>query len=412
MAVAARELEAYAPYKGLRLKLEKALGQATLNSCLACGVCTGGCPTGDIGPLVDPRRIVRWLLWGAYEKALASDMVWLCTMCGRCTVYCPVGVNMGDLIRALRSELAENSRVPENLQKVVDLALESGNNMGITREDYLDTLEWMQEELQAEFGEEARIPVDKEGARVLYVINPREAKFFPLSILAAAKIFHVAKESWTLSSRYWDATNYALFTGDDRAGGILIQRLAGEMERLGCQELVMTECGHAFRAIKWGPEQWLGYKLPFEVRSIVQLMDQYLEEGRLKLDPRRNPEPVTYHDPCNLGRKEGVFEEPRRVLKAAVLDFREMTPNRENNYCCGGGGGMLSLSEFGRVRLSKGQVKVEQIRQTGAKIIATPCHNCVDQLNDLCRFYHLEAKAKNLVELVAEALVTEEGIEK
>ncbi|MBC7325863.1 MAG: (Fe-S)-binding protein, partial [Moorella sp. (in: Bacteria)] len=266
---------------------------------------------GDTGAPVDPRKIVRLLLWGRVNEVLASDMIWLCTMCSRCTVYCPVGVNMGDLVRALRTHLAEEDRVPANLQKVVDLALDSGNNMGINQEDYLDTLDWMQEELQAEFGSQAAIPVDKKGARVMYVINPREAKFFPLSILAAAKVFHVAGESWTLPSRSWDATNYALFSGDDEAGGILVQRLADEMERLGCRELIMTECGHAFRAIRWGPEQWLGHKLPFPVRSIVQLMAEYLDDGRIRLDPSRNSEPVTYHDPCNLGRKEGVFEEPR-----------------------------------------------------------------------------------------------------
>ncbi|AOQ24181.1 putative iron-sulfur-binding oxidoreductase FadF [Moorella thermoacetica] len=392
-------------YQNLHEKITGALGEATLRSCLTCGVCSGGCPTGDIGAPVDPRKIVRLLLWGMEDKVLASDMIWLCTMCGRCTVYCPVGVNMGDLVRALRSHLAEEGRVPENLQKVVDLAVTSGNNMGISREDYLDTLDWMQEELQAEFGPRAEIPVDKKGARVMYVINPREAKFFPLSILAAAKVFYAAGESWTLSSRSWDATNYALFSGDDKAGAILVQRLADEVERLGCQELIMTECGHAFRAIRWGPERWLGHKLPFPVRSIVQLMAEYLDAGRIRLDPTRNSEPVTYHDPCNLGRKEGIFEEPRRVLKAAVTDFREMTPNRENNYCCGGGGGMLSLSEFGQERLAKGKVKIEQIQRTGAGIVATPCHNCVDQLNDLCRHYHLNVKVKNLVELVADALV-------
>ncbi|BCV21605.1 (Fe-S)-binding protein [Moorella sp. Hama-1] len=392
-------------YQKLHEKIVSALGEATLPSCLSCGVCSGGCPTGNIGAPVDPRKIVRQLLWGMEDKALGADMLWLCTMCGRCTVYCPVGVNMGDLVRALRTQLAEERRVPENLQKVVDLAIDSGNNMGISREDYLDTLDWMQEELQAEFGPEAGIPVDQKGARVMYVINPREAKFFPLSILAAAKVFQAAGESWTLSSQAWDATNYALFSGDEQAGGILVQRLADEVAHLGCQELIMTECGHAFRAIRWGPEHWLGHKLPFPVRSIVQLMDEYLAAGRIRLDPSRNSELVTYHDPCNLGRKEGIFEEPRRVLRAAVTNFVEMTPNRANNYCCGGGGGMLSLSEFGQERLAKGQVKVEQIQRTGAAIVATPCHNCVDQLNDLCRHYHLKVKVKNLVELVADALV-------
>ncbi|WP_143106839.1 4Fe-4S dicluster domain-containing protein, partial [Neomoorella thermoacetica] len=74
-------------YQNLHEKITGALGEATLRSCLTCGVCSGGCPTSDIGAPVDPRKIVRLLLWGMEDKVLASDMIWLCTMCGRCTVY-------------------------------------------------------------------------------------------------------------------------------------------------------------------------------------------------------------------------------------------------------------------------------------------------------------------------------------
>jgi Fe-S oxidoreductase len=98
-------------------------------------------------------------------------------------------------------------------------------------------------------------------------------------------------------------------------------------------------------------------------------------------------------------------ESQRRILRRAAADFVEMTPNRENNYCCGGGGGMLSMSEFGERRIASGGIKANQVRATGAKIIATPCHNCADQLLEISKRYQLGTEIKAVVEIVYDALV-------
>ncbi|MHC4077163.1 MAG: response regulator, partial [Planctomycetota bacterium] len=107
---------------------------------------------------------------------------------------------------------------------------------------------------------------------------------------------------------------------------------------------------------------------------------------------------VTYHDSCNLARSCGVYEEPRELLRAVTTDFQEMYPNRTENYCCTGGGGALK----------SGKVKADQIRATGAKIVVTSCHNCVDGLTDLIKHYELGCEVKLLVDMVANALVLEE----
>ena len=106
------------------------------------------------------------------------------------------------------------------------------------------------------------------------------------------------------------------------------------------------------------------------------------------------------HDPCNMVRNGGLVEEPRYVLRRAVSDFVEMTPNREYNYCCGGGGGLLSASEYTDNRIKSGRIKAEQIRATGAKIVATPCHNCIDQLLEINKHYKLGVEIKTIGELV------------
>jgi Fe-S oxidoreductase len=114
---------------------------------------------------------------------------------------------------------------------------------------------------------------------------------------------------------------------------------------------------------------------------------------------------VTYHDSCNLTRNGGLLEEPRIVLRAVTEDFREMYPNREENYCCGGGGGMVAVAEWENRRLEAGQPKVNQIKATGAKIVVAACDNCRIQLSELSEHYGLGVTVKGLAETAVRALV-------
>jgi len=182
-------------------------------------------------------------------------------------------------------------------------------------------------------------------------------------------------------------------------------QLAARAEELGVEELVVAECGHGYRALRWEAPEWFGRPWPFKVRSFVEVMAEYLVAGRIVLDPAKKADRVTLHDPCNLVRNGGVIEEQRVLLRAAVSDFVEMTPNREDNYCCGGGGGMLAASEHAAKRVETGRIKAEQIRATGAKVVASPCHNCIDQLMELNKVYKLGVEVRTLAEIVADALV-------
>ena len=124
-----------------------------------------------------------------------------------------------------------------------------------------------------------------------------------------------------------------------------------------------------------------------------------------KLDPAKNPQVVTLHDPCNLVRLGGIVEEQRFILRHAVENFVEMIPNRDKNFCCGGGGGQLAMTRFADRRIKTGKIKADQIKATGAKIVATPCHNCIDQLMELNKHYKLGVEIKTVTELAASALI-------
>ncbi|KPK77245.1 MAG: hypothetical protein AMJ79_03850 [Phycisphaerae bacterium SM23_30] len=402
-----------------------------LNSCVRCGLCGDSCHYylryGDErfipGNKVDQiarlyrryhtimgRLLPRWVGARDLNEDTIQEMIDVifggCSMCGRCSVHCSIGVDVPFLVRTARTMLVELGLVPKGLQSTVDAALTTGNNMGIPREELVDTLQWLDEDLKMEVEDnQASIPLDVRGKHILYTLNPREPKFFPMSISAMGKIYYVAKESWTISTHCYDVTNYAYYSGDDETARELTQRLFDEVKKLQAEVLVLAECGHGSRAIRWEGPHWINKPYPYPVVTVIELIADYIRTGRIKLDPSKNTKPVTLHDPCNLVRAGGVIEEQRFVLKKAVTDFIEMTPNRVNNYCCGGGGGQLSMGEFRDRRVETGQIKADQIRKTGAKIVATPCHNCIDQLIELNQVYKLNVEIKTLAEIVADALV-------
>jgi len=406
----------------------------SMGVCVHCGNCTETChyyqATKD--PKMSPaykadkvRKVYKkhfdWLGrvlpgWvGAKDISTDEDLEELkdicfgsCTMCRRCTFNCPMGVDKALIIRTARGILTELKIAPQGILDVNKDQWEIGNQMGVTDEEYLETIDWLSEELQNELGDpDARMPMDIPDCNIVYAINPREVKYAPMSLLASAKIFYAVDESWTLPAKGWDNTNFGLFSGDNALGGHMGKLVFENVRRLNGRMLVTSECGHGYRSTKWESPNWSGIFLKQPILNFLEVVCDYVESGRLKLDKSLNKEPVTYHDPCNYARSGGITEEPRYLLRQSVIDFREMYPNRADNWCCSGGGGAMSMSEYSKRRLEAAKIKAEQLKATGAKIVATACHNCVDALTDLIRHYKLNMKVSLVGELVANAVVIE-----
>jgi Fe-S oxidoreductase len=401
------------------------------NSCVHCGLCAESCHyyLAFKEDKYIPARKVELVssIWRRYntfsgkylpglvgareldEEALAEmtdQLFGACSLCSRCVPHCSIGVDIAYLVQTGRAMLAEMGMVPATLQSTVNAALETGNNMAIPTEELIDTLDWMEEELTDELGENGPyIPLNQQGKNVLYTLNPREPKFFPLSIAAMAKVFYAAGESWTLSTRMYDVTNYAFFSCNAEEARVITQRLVDEMRELGANRCVLAECGHGSRAFRWEGPNYIRQFYPFDTLTNVELMLEYFRQGRIRLDPSLNKGVFTMHDPCNLVRAGGVIEPQRILLHAAVDNFVEMTPCGVDNYCCGGGGGQLAMSEYNERRMKVSEIKADQIRQTGATVVVTPCHNCVDQLMQINAWYKLNVQIKTLAEVVADALI-------
>jgi Fe-S oxidoreductase len=405
----------------------------SLAACVHCGMCTNSCHyvlTNPDDPTYAPaykadrirklfKRHFDWtgrvLPWWVGAKSIYTDeeleelkdtVFGKCTNCRRCSINCPMGVDFATFNRMARGLLVSVGIMPEGVAVVSKDQWEIGNQMGVLKEEYLDTLDWMSEELSEELDDpSAVIPVDKMDADVVYSINPREVKYDPRTISDAAKIFHLAGENWTMPSEGWDMTNFGLFSGDDDLGGAVGRRLYEKVIELRGRKLVISECGHGYRSTRCEAPNWAGMDVPFEMESSVITMLRYIKEGRIKVDKSKNKEPVTFHDSCNNARSCGLFEEPRELLRLVVTDFREMYPNRSENYCCTGGGGAMSMTEYTPRRLKSAKIKADQLTATGAKTVVTSCHNCVDGLTDLIRHYKLGMGVTQLVNLVANAIV-------
>ena len=410
----------------------------SLAACVHCGMCTDSChyvlanpddPTFAPAYKADQVRKIfkrnfdwtgRVFPWWVKAKNPYSDeeleklkdiVFGKCSNCRRCSINCPMGVDFATLNRMARGLLVSVGIMPEGVAAVSKDQWEIGNQMGVLQEDYLETLEWLSDELENEMKDPAvRIPIDKMDADVVYAINPREIKYDPRTISDAARIFYLAGENWTMASDGWDMTNFGLFSGDDELGGAVVRRLFEKVIELRGKKLVLSECGHGYRSTRCEGPNWAGMDVPFEMESSVMTMLRYIKEGKIKIDRTKNNLPVTFHDSCNNARSCGFFEEPRELLNLVVNDFREMYPNRAENYCCSGGGGAMSMSEYTPLRLKAAKVKADQLKATGAKVVVTTCHNCVDALTDLIRHYKLGMKVAQLVNLVSSALVIEKKV--
>jgi Fe-S oxidoreductase len=246
----------------------------------------------------------------------------------------------------------------------------------------------MEEEQQEEWPG-LEIPIDKEGADILYTCNAREPKHYPEDLAEAAILFHIAGENWTVPSEGWEQTALCMFAGDWEACKMQVTSVYSAMERLKPKRMVGTECGHAHRATVIEGPYWAGRpdgKPPVECIHYVEWVYEALETGKLKIDPtKRIKRPVTYQDSCNYIRNYGLAEKARVILKHIVEPgyFVEMAPNKEHNYCCGGGGGFNGIGMFRPQRNKALLMKREQILKTNAKLVISPCHNCWDAIRDL-----------------------------
>ncbi|MBF0508262.1 MAG: (Fe-S)-binding protein [Deltaproteobacteria bacterium] len=406
-------MEFLTPRLGARLK-------TWLSICAHCGMCADTCHfylAHNRDPKMIPSYKIRFIndiikKYGGvdreYLQEIYKTVYYECNMCRRCTLYCPFGIDIAMMISLLRAMLLSQGMAPQGLLAAINNYKESGNQMNISDEEWVETVQWIEEEMSEELVG-LTVPIDKHGAKIMYTVNAREPKFYPQDMMEVAKIFYVAGEDYTYCSQPgWDDTNLAMFAGDVQTARTIVENVFKRADELGVEKVAVTECGHAFRAVKYEAPGWLGYTPKQEVVHSVELFHDYIRDGRIKLR-HKIKEPTTVQDPCNVVRNGGLMDKNRRLAEMLSEDFRPMKLQGNYSYCCGGGGGAMPMGgEMKKYRLQSGKIKAEQIRETGAKIIFVPCHNCIDQIRDLNKEYDLGVKAIHFKEAIAELMVIPE----
>ncbi len=325
-----------------------------------------------------------------------------CTMCNKCAIACPMGIQIGPLIHEVRSAMSEAGVVPAELMAAVNKQMSEGSPLGMTDEVWDSRLEWVADEWEEE------IPRDVQGADTLVVFSSIEVMKFPGNVAAIAKIMNRAGEKWTVSSEAREVVNFGFYEGNEHRTVEILKRVFDGAKALGVKRIVVTECGHAYDALRWTAANLMDVPAGIEVTHIAGVLGDFVRSGRIKLKAGAfdNDGIITFHDACKIQRRGGHIDEPREILKILAPNaFREMSPNREQAICCGGGGGVIAIKEADPQRYAVFQMKVDQARKVGAGTVTMTCSNCRLQFTDGVAHFGLDLKVTGLAQMVADALV-------
>jgi Fe-S oxidoreductase len=332
--------------------------------CYQCGTCSVVCPFSFAGTLL-PRQEMLLAQWGLKDELLSSPNLWLCTTCGNCARLCPREVDIPGTIRAARElHLLERGTTPE-LTTAFENTTRHGNPLGMPARKRAD---WTA-------GAGVEVPLMKSLARPVDVLLWVECywSYHPRGNTAAqatARIFNAL------------GVDFAILGVEERCVADS-QRLAGEigifeeaaernLQTLGGYEvsLLVTPDPHAYNAFR---NLYPSYGATPPVQHYTQFLAERLAALELRPVPPRR---VTFHDPCYLGRHNGEFEAPRRLVEAIPgLTLTEMAHCRANGYCCGGGGGGMWNSSFVKEHAEErlAEVRVREAVATGAEVLAVCC---------------------------------------
>jgi len=359
-------VETVADFKEI-IDVIKANGGEAFKLCYQCGLCDTVCPWNRVTTF-SMRKIIRQATFGLTE--IESEDIWRCTTCGRCPQQCPRGVKIIESGVSLRRIATEYGVFPASVKPIRAVSanlIGEGNPFGEERKN------------RADWAQGLSVKTFTEGMEILYFpgcypsYDPRLKKV----ARATANILNVAGVDFGILGAKENCCGESIRkTGDEE----LFKRLARENIKTfidnGVKKILVSSphCYHTFK------NEYPEFMANFEVVHITQYLFELIDAGRLELKKEYGKN-VTYHDPCYLGRHNGIYDEPREVLKKIPgLDLDEMPDSRENSLCCGGGGGRIWMETPKGERFS--DLRVEQAVGVGAEVLVTACPYCITNFED------------------------------
>ena len=341
----------------------------TFMSCLQCGTCTSICPWNQVLSY-SPRRILRQLAMDSGTEQSIDQAVWSCVTCNACGANCPRGIEIIDVMKAVRELNVSSGRIPGPFAAPLASLNSDGNPWGAAREK---RTQWSRNLNIPDFKPDhdyclftccttAYDPSNTEAGRALPQLLERAGVSFGTLGIAESCCGNPAKKIGAVD----------IFSQLARKNSDLF--LEGGVKK------ILTTSPHCLDAFK---HHYAELKGSVESEHYTELLDRLVAQGRLR-PTLEVASTVTYHDPCYLGRHNGIYEAPRRLLQSIPgLTLIEMASNRENSLCCGGGGGGAWSEIPPKQRL--GALRVEEALSTGADVIATACPYCIRMLSEAVR---------------------------
>ncbi|MBI4811202.1 MAG: (Fe-S)-binding protein [Ignavibacteriales bacterium] len=370
-------------------------------TCIQCGTCAGTCPYGDYMDY-PPRRIIALLRLGELEEVFKSESLLNCVACYSCMAQCPRGIALTEVLLPLMKEemFVKLSDVPAELQTALQNTLRYGNPQGISprkRADWVKTA-----------GVPVRIlPTDPKPTDVLWFVECYTS-FHPRgqdNSRAVAKLFHALGVDFAiLGNDEYCAGECARLVGETGLFDTLRQRNMNLFRKYKFNQIV-TGGAHAYDAFKY-LYPCHGFNYPLD--HTTTFFAKKLNELKPKLTKKLNYV-ATYHDSCCLGRHNGIYDDPRDLLRAIPgIKITEMYHNKITSQCCGGGGGGMWLDTYYKAknmeRLSEKRIK--EAVATGADVLVVSCPYEISRFEDALKVMGYENKmiVRDIVELLAESL--------
>lgn len=317
------------------------------------------------------------------------EYFWKCTSCGRCTLACPAGLSTRSLVRMARAAYTDSGLSSENatLGSIIKNLETVNHSFGLTVPHVLSRFSLFL------CSRDIELPVDIEGAETLFVCPSAANTKIPDYATKVMEILNVAGVSFTVSTRLAETGTEAdhIVVHHELAKSIL-EAWETEADRLGVKQVMVAECGCDTRSLFFEAYEILGRPFKYPVVLFDNVVLEAIESGLIPIE--KSDKAITLHDPCHSTRLAGQGDLTRSLLKSVTTNFIEMTPNREYNYCCNGGAGGLRLPENTPVRRQVSVFKANQIKDTGADYVTTPCVVCMLTLDDVCKTYNLGKQAE------------------
>lgn len=364
-------------------------------ACTWCGRCQDECPAYASGQPLSPKNVILQLhahqLGRRSGELVSAAELWACTTCRACEEVCPVFIEQPRAIVDLRRRLVSEGQVDKGLQEALTKLGRYGNSFGQSdraRAKWIQGLSFKPKDAR------------KEAVEYLWFVGDYasyDPRLQPITRTTAALLQQAGVDFGILYEAERNSGNDVRRVGEEGLFEMLREKNLQALQKAQYRKLFTTD-PHSLQALRHEYDS-------LTVVHHTELLEELLREGKLK--PARSLGlKVTYHDPCYLGRYNGVYDAPRRVLAALGVRLVEMPRSRQRSYCCGAGGGRIWMEDTGEIKERPAESRVREAAALGVGVLVVACPKDVVMFQDAVKTAGLEGKlaVKELVELVAEAL--------